>query len=77
MAKVKKPGRVRKPTAPRVSRKMDRVRPLAGTPAMARRCIVVACSQSRERMRKVPKIKAVMYVDSLVTNAMASPPQKA
>jgi len=37
MAKAKKPGRIRKPTAPRVSRKMDRVRPLAGTPAMARR----------------------------------------
>jgi hypothetical protein len=37
MAKARKPGRVRKSTAPKVSRRMDRVRPLAGTPAIARR----------------------------------------
>jgi hypothetical protein len=37
MARTKKRGRIRKPTAPKVSRKMDRVRPLAGTPAVARR----------------------------------------
>ena len=37
MAKTRKRGRARKSTAPRVSRKMDRVRPLAGTPAIARR----------------------------------------
>jgi hypothetical protein len=37
MAKARKRGRARKPTAARVSRTMDRVRPLAGTPAIARR----------------------------------------
>jgi hypothetical protein len=38
MAKVRKTGRtIRKPTAPKVSRKMDRVRPLAAEPAMGRR----------------------------------------
>ena len=37
MAKVRKRGGIRKPTAPKVSRKMERVRPLAGTPAIARR----------------------------------------
>ena len=37
MAKARKRGRGRKPTAAKVSRTMDRVRPLAGTPAIARR----------------------------------------
>jgi hypothetical protein len=37
MAKTKKRAGRRKPTAPKVSRAMDQVRPLAGTPAMARR----------------------------------------
>ena len=37
MAKARKRGGMRKPTASKVSRKMDRVRPLAGTPAIARR----------------------------------------
>ena len=37
MARARKPGRSRKPTAAKVSRKMDRVRPLAGTPGIARR----------------------------------------
>jgi hypothetical protein len=37
MAKTRKRGRIRKPTAAKVSRAMDRVRPLSGTPGMARR----------------------------------------
>ena len=37
MARARKHGKPRKPTAAKVSRSMDRVRPLAGTPAMARR----------------------------------------
>ena len=34
---TRKRAQVRKTTAPKVSRKMEHVRPLAGTPAMARR----------------------------------------
>ena len=40
MARARKPGKPSKPrktTAPRVSRSMKHVRPLAGIPAMARR----------------------------------------
>jgi hypothetical protein len=37
MARAKKSRRIRKPTAPKVSRSMERVRPLSGTPGMARR----------------------------------------
>jgi len=37
MARARKPARSRKPTAPKVSRAMERVRPLAGRPAVARR----------------------------------------
>jgi hypothetical protein len=37
MARAKKHPKPSKPTARKVSQAMDRVRPLAGTPAMARR----------------------------------------
>jgi len=37
MARARKPSKPRRTTAPRVSRSMKQVRPLAGTPAMARR----------------------------------------
>ena len=37
MARARKRPQPRKPTARKVSREMDRVRPLAGSPAIARR----------------------------------------
>jgi hypothetical protein len=37
MARARKHSKPRKPTAAKVSSAMDRVRPLAGTPAMDRR----------------------------------------
>ena len=37
MAKARKPAKVRQSTASKVSRPMDRVRPLAGRPGIARR----------------------------------------
>ena len=37
MARARKPSKPRRTTAPRVSRSMTQVRPIAGRPAMARR----------------------------------------
>jgi hypothetical protein len=52
MAKVKKRARGRRPTAPKVSRAMQHVRPLGGTPGIARG-YELGFRTSRERDREV------------------------